>query len=252
MGVVVSSSHVVSAAPSSLMAGLLTLCPCSTVGSHPWEAVLHELLQHGSFSRGAVLQEQAAPAWIPCGITSPASKPAPAWASLSTGPARRLLQRGLPMGSQTPLGIHLLQCGVLHGLQVDICSTVDLHGLQGDSLPHHGLLHRLQGNLCSGTWSTSSTSFFTGVCRVVSLSYSHSSLCLLLCSRLYFPLLNCVIPEPLPPLLMGLALASGGSVLEPACTGCIRHGGSFKQLLTEAASVVSCYQNLATQTQYRW
>ena len=32
-----------------------------------------------------------------------------------------------------------VRCGVLHGLQVDICSTVDVHGLQGDSLPHHGL-----------------------------------------------------------------------------------------------------------------
>ncbi|KAK4821964.1 hypothetical protein QYF61_004968 [Mycteria americana] len=43
----------------------------------------------------------------------------------------------------------------LHGLQVDICSTMDLHGLQGDSLPHHGLHHGLQGNLCSSAWSTS-------------------------------------------------------------------------------------------------
>jgi len=32
-----------------------------------------------------------------------------------------------------------------HGLQVDIWSTVDLHGLQGDNLPHHGLQHELQG-----------------------------------------------------------------------------------------------------------
>ena len=68
----------------------------------------------------------------------------------STGPARNLLQRGLPTGSQPPLGIHLLWRGVLHGLQVDICSTVDLPGLQGDSLPYHGLL----GNLCPSTWST--------------------------------------------------------------------------------------------------
>ena len=46
------------------------------------------------------------------------------------------------------------------------------------SLPHHGLLHRLQGNLCSGARSTSSPSFFTdlGVCRVVSLTYAHFSL----------------------------------------------------------------------------
>ncbi|KAK4823599.1 hypothetical protein QYF61_003799 [Mycteria americana] len=86
------------------------------------------------------------------------------------------------MGSQPPLGIHLLRHGVLHGLQVDICSTMDLHGLQvgicstmdlhglqGDSLPHHGLYHGLQGNLCSSAWSTSCPSFFTdlGVCRQV-------------------------------------------------------------------------------------
>ncbi|KAK4831110.1 LOW QUALITY PROTEIN: hypothetical protein QYF61_015413 [Mycteria americana] len=45
---------------------------------------------------------------------------------------------------------------VLHGLQVEICSTVNLYGLQGDSLPCHGLHHGLQGNLCSSTWSTSS------------------------------------------------------------------------------------------------
>ncbi|KAK4831758.1 hypothetical protein QYF61_018956 [Mycteria americana] len=81
--------------------------------------------------------------------------------------------------------IHLLWHGVLHGLQVDICSTVNLpglqvdicstvnlHGLQVDSLPHHGLHHGLQWNLCSGTWSTSSSSFFTdlGVCRAVSFT----------------------------------------------------------------------------------
>ncbi|KAM9662266.1 uncharacterized protein ACIBXB_013160 [Morphnus guianensis] len=96
----------------------------------------------------------------------------------SAAPARSLLQCGVPTGSQPPSGTHLLRRGVLHGLQVDICSTVDLHGLQGDSLPHHGLHHGLQGNLCSGAWSISSPSFFTdlGVRRVVSLTRSHSSL----------------------------------------------------------------------------
>ncbi|NWQ85945.1 CSMD3 protein, partial [Burhinus bistriatus] len=59
---------------------------------------------------------------------------------------------------------------------VDICSTVDLHGLQGDNLYHCGLLHRLEGNPCSGTWSTSSHSFTDlGVCIAVYLTYSHSS-----------------------------------------------------------------------------
>jgi len=116
MGVTVSSSHVVSAAPSS--SGLLSPLTAHTLPllqrevplmedkilqceSFPWAAALHELLQHGSFPWaavlhkltqrgslpwGAVLQEQAAPAWVPHGITSPDSKPAPAWAPLSMGP----------------------------------------------------------------------------------------------------------------------------------------------------------------------
>jgi len=84
-----------------------------------------------------------------------------------TGPSRSLLQHGFPMGLQPPSGIHLLRRGVIHWLQVGICSTLDLHGLQVDSLPHHGLHYMLQGNLCSGTWSTSSPSYFAdlGVCR---------------------------------------------------------------------------------------
>ena len=123
--------------------------------------------------------------------------------------------------------IHLLWRGVLHGLQVDICSTVDLHGLQGDSLPHHGLYHRLQGNLCPGTWSTSSLSFFTdlGVYRVVSLIFSLLSSAAV--AQGFFPLLKYVITEALPPSLMGSALVSGGSIFEPAGIGSIGHGGSF-------------------------
>ncbi|KAM9590949.1 uncharacterized protein ACIBXB_005997 [Morphnus guianensis] len=101
MGFTVSSSHVISAASSSSGARLITLFPCSSVGSLPWEtvlhkllqrgsfpraAVLHELLQHGSLPQRAVLQEHTAPAWVPHGVTSPARKPAPAWAPLSTDP----------------------------------------------------------------------------------------------------------------------------------------------------------------------
>ena len=112
MGVWVSSSHVVSAAPSSSGEEGLTRFPCSSVGSlpretvlhellqresFPWATVLHELLQHGSHPRGAVLQEQTAPAWVPRGVTSPASKPASAWAPLSTGPrVRRSCQEPAP------------------------------------------------------------------------------------------------------------------------------------------------------------
>jgi len=85
--------------------------------------------------RGAVLQEQAAPAWVPHGVTSPASNPAPAWAPLSAwghrscqdlAPARALHGVTAPFGH-----IRLLWYGFLRGLQVEICSTMDLHGLAG-------------------------------------------------------------------------------------------------------------------------
>jgi len=149
------------------------LCPCSNVRFLLWETVLHKLLQcesfpraaalhklpqRGSFARGAVLQEQSAPAWVPHGVTSAASKslkllspqvcrswqePAPAWAP-----------HGVTASFRYPAA---LAWGPFHRLQVEICSTVDLHGLQGDSLPHHGLHHELQGKTpCLGIWSTSS------------------------------------------------------------------------------------------------
>ncbi|KAK4832299.1 hypothetical protein QYF61_021698 [Mycteria americana] len=90
------------------------------------------------------VQEQTAPAWVPRGVTSPASKPAP-------GSCQEPAPAWAVHGVTASFGcIHLLQCGVLHKLQVDICSTMDLHGLERDSLPHHGLHHKLQGNLCSG------------------------------------------------------------------------------------------------------
>lgn len=107
--------------------GLLTLFPCITMRSLLQETVFYELLQCESFPWGAVDQEQTAPACVPHKITNPASKPSPL--HQSRGPDRSLL----PMGSQPPSGIHLLQCGVLHRLQEDLCSTMDLPGLKGQS-----------------------------------------------------------------------------------------------------------------------
>jgi len=139
MGVPVSSSHVVSAAPSSSGGGLLTLCPCSSMRalswetvlhkllqreSFPWAAALHDLLQHGSFSWGAVLQEQTAPAWVPHGVISPASNPALARAPLSMGP--QVLAGAC--SSASPHGVTASfrhppapAWGPFHGLQVEIC-----------------------------------------------------------------------------------------------------------------------------------
>lgn len=50
-----------------------------------------------------------------------------------------LYQYELPMGSQPSLGIHVLQQGVFHELEVDLCSIV---GLLWGLLPCHGLHHR--------------------------------------------------------------------------------------------------------------
>jgi len=50
---------------------------------------------------------------------------------------------------------------------------VDLHGLQGENLPHHGLHHELQGKtLCSGISSTSSPLLVHWLCCLQSC-FSH-------------------------------------------------------------------------------
>lgn len=130
--------------------------------------------------------------------------------------------------------------------------------MAGGCLPPHGppraagaqlLLHGLQGSLCSVTQSTS-YSFYSfldlGLCRVVSLPYLHSSLCLQLCKL--FALLNSVVPEVLLLSLMDSALASSGSLWEAAGIGSVGHRGSFWHLLQEATVVAPTLPALPTQT----
>jgi len=154
MGVAVSASHI--AAPSSSLSSpapvwgpshrrqlsincsnvspshiLLFFTNYSSMGPlHGVQSFRNRLPQRGSFTRGAVLQEQTAPVWVPHGVTSPASKPAPVWASLSMGPQ---VLPGVCSSMGSPWAHSLRQAStcssVLHGLQVDICSTMDLHGL---------------------------------------------------------------------------------------------------------------------------
>jgi len=65
--------------------------------------------------------------------------------------SRNLLQCGLSTWLQLPSGhSHLLWYGILHGMQVDISSTVDFHELQRNNLRHQGVLRRLQGNVSLG------------------------------------------------------------------------------------------------------
>jgi len=132
----------------------------------------------GPFPRGAVLQEQAAPAWVPDRVTSPPSKPALAWAPLSTDPQ---VLAGACSSTGSPRGHNLLRASTCCGVESLPQATGGdlLHRgppwAAGDSLPHYGLHHGLYGeNLCSSILSTSLPSFFTdlGVCRVVSLTQS--------------------------------------------------------------------------------
>jgi len=105
---------------------------------------------------------------FPTGDDRSCQEPAPAWAlhrvTASFKRIHRLWHRFL----------HGLQGGpLLHGRHLaprqTSCSMVDVHGLQRDSLLHHELLYRMQGNFFFSTRSISSHSFFTdlGVCRVV-------------------------------------------------------------------------------------
>ena len=159
-------------------------------------------------------------------------KPAPVWVSLhgsrflsgvcsSLAPDRNWLQH--PQGIST---YSRVKSSV--GCRVDLCSIVVLHGLQGDNLHYHCLLHG------SRTWRTSLSSYFTdlGVCIVVSLTFSHSSLAAAV--QRFLPFLEYGVTEALPTLLMSSGLASSRSTLEPAVTGSVQHGGSYWQLLTEA------------------
>lgn len=70
--------------------------------------------------------------------------------------------------------------------------------------------------------------------HLVSLTYSHSSF--LLRYNFFFFFLKYLIPETLPLSLIGLALASNGSVLEPIGIVSTGHRNSFWQLLTKSTS----------------
>lgn len=119
MGIVVSSSRAVSAAPSSSEGGLLMVLPCSSVGSLLQEIILHGLLLPLGCSSALI-----APAWVSSMECSPSGKGCSnlgvpqghkSWQQTcfregssfhgARGPARSLLQCELPMWwSFPPLG----------------------------------------------------------------------------------------------------------------------------------------------------
>lgn len=115
---------------------------------------------------------------------------------------------------------------------MDICSTPDFYRLQGHSLFHHGLPHRLQGNCCSGAWITSALSFFNdlGVCRAVSLMHS------LAAGFLQFPTLNFII-SGVTTITDRLGLGQEGSSWSQLVLTHSDVGGRFYQILIEATLV---------------
>jgi len=269
MRLTISSSHIISASSASSEGGLLTSFPCSYVrslswetvlhkllqcGSFPWAAAFHELPQCGSFPWGTVFQEQAALPWVLHWITGPCQQTCSGRGSSlhgSAGPARSLLQHGLPMGSHPPSGTHLLWCGVpstgYGWISAPPSTSMDCRGIACLIMV---FIMSCKGRLCSGISNTSSPSFFThlGVCRVVSFIVSFLSLDCPFTAG-FFPLLKYVITEALPPSLIGLALASSRPILELTGIGSIRHGGSFSQFLTEATPIAPllpkpCHANL--------
>jgi len=154
-----------------------------------------------SFPRVAVFQEQAAPAWVHHRATSPASISALPWASLhrATGPAKSLFQCWFPTGSQLPSGIHLLWRRVPSmGYRWISAPATTSKDCMGQPASPWSFITSCMGRLCYSISSTSS--FFTdlGVCKVVSLPLSHSSLSTAVSMQVFFlPLLKHVVTEAL-------------------------------------------------------
>jgi len=236
MGVTVSSPRLLSATASSSSSS-----PAPAVGSFPGNTVLHTLLQCESFPRaavlhelscgvhpqGAVVQEQTPPACMTHGITSPVSKTAPARAHLSTG---TWVLPGTCSSAGFPTGHCLLWAYTCSGMSSSM-------GCRWISAPPWASV---------GCWGTACLTMVCSTsCRATSASVSGAhppppSLTLLSSELSVLSpadnalLLNLVIPEALLPSLLGLALASSGSVLELAGIASVGHGGSFWQLLTRS------------------
>jgi len=159
----------------------------------------------------------------------------------SAASARSLLQHGLPAGSLPPSGIHLLQCGDpflgYRWMSAPLWTSMDCRRTACLTMV---FITSQKGTLSApASQGSPPPSFFTdlGVCRDVPFTLSHFSLFTAISPQVFFHLLKHVMTEVLPPLLIGLALASGGSTLVPAGTGFSRHRGSFWQLLTEATPI---------------
>lgn len=164
---------------------------CSSVNFQ--RSAVQEQLHHGPFPWAVVLQEQTAPAWVPC---RPQFSP------------DSLLHSGLfSMGCSFLYSI--LVRGVMSstGCSVNICAGVALHGLQVDRLVHHGHLDRIQENLLQ---YLEHLLLHRPLCLQSFLSQFSDFSCTELQCSIFYPFL--VIIEVQPALLTGSALANSRSV----------------------------------------
>lgn len=128
--------------------------------------------------------------------------------------------------------------GVLHRLQVEICSTVDLHGCRGTAGLTMGRTRGCRGISVLALGATPvSPSALTLVSTELFVSWLLTLQLWLLLHVFFFLLIKYMIRQLLPPPLVGLALASSRCVWEPAGLGSVAHRGSFWRLLTEATPV---------------
>lgn len=241
------------------------LLPClglRNVESLPQETVLHKCLQHESFPQAAALLKlhgmktfknrlfQHESPWGQESCQQTCSSMAFSLQG-ALGLARSILHYGLPMGSQSPLGIHLLHHWILQRLQIDLCIWTS-RGPRGTACFTMGFTMGWRGISAPAIGShPPPPSEMTWVSAEQLLSWILTPLsgCCLLFTQYLFLLLNFDIPEVLPPSLMGSALVSGGSILALAGVGSVEHGEIFSQLLTEAAPAAPCpHQNLPIQT----
>lgn len=109
--------------------------------------------------------------------------------------------------------------------------------------------HGLHGNRFSDAWSTSFPSCTElGVCRVDSMTYSHSSGSVAVLWLAFLPFLAVLSQRFYDTSLRGSALTRGQSVLEPTGIGSARHGEASGSFLQKPSLWPPPYQNLAMQT----
>jgi len=117
---------------------------------------------------------------------------------------------------------------------------------------HYGLLHGCR-ELLLRHLEHLLPSFCTdlGLCRVVPLIYSHSSLPAAVVLQFFHPFLNLLSQRHCHRRWWARPWPAAGLSWSWLALASLDTGGSFWQLLTEATPAAPCYQNLATQTQYK-